>query len=274
MPDFRNAPIRQKLLVILMITTTAALLLAGVCIVGLDAVLFRRALQRVLDALASIVGDNSTAALAFDDRQVAKETLSALRARPHMVTACLYRENGDLFARYERGEQAPSCPAPSPAGENRFTSAGLTVSRPILLNGARIGTLVLFYDLGEVMQQIKLYTGVVLFILILSSLLALVLSSRLRAIIATPITRLAQAAASVSESGDYGIRVQKDAEDELGILVESFNEMLRRIQSRDVEIQNARNSLETTLTSIGDAVISTDVSGRVVFANPVARALL
>ena len=70
--------------------------------------------------------------------------------------------------------------------------------------------------------------------------------------------------------------------------MDAFNEMLAGIQSRDNELkkalaareeafeeaETARNSLQTTLASIGDAVISTDVEGRVVFANPVAQALL
>ncbi|HEY1341209.1 MAG TPA: PAS domain S-box protein, partial [Bryobacteraceae bacterium] len=98
--------------------------------------------------------------------------------------------------------------------------------------------------------------------------------TRLRNIVAGPVTRLAQAATSVSETADYSIRVPKDSADELGLLVESFNRMLTRVQSRDAEIQNARNLLETTLASIGDAVISTDIEGRIVFANSVARALL
>jgi PAS domain S-box-containing protein len=41
-----------------------------------------------------------------------------------------------------------------------------------------------------------------------------------------------------------------------------------------MEVQNARHSLQTTLTSIADAVISTDTTGRIVFVNPVAQSLL
>lgn len=40
------------------------------------------------------------------------------------------------------------------------------------------------------------------------------------------------------------------------------------------DAQNARDSLKTTIASIGDAVISTDAKGRIVFANKVAHSLL
>ncbi|HYY98879.1 MAG TPA: PAS domain S-box protein, partial [Pyrinomonadaceae bacterium] len=49
--------------------------------------------------------------------------------------------------------------------------------------------------------------------------------------------------------------------------------LLERSRRAEREAREARRSLETTLRSIGDAVISTDASGRVVFMNPVAERL-
>jgi PAS domain S-box-containing protein len=110
----------------------------------------------------------------------------------------------------------------------------------------------------------------------------------LRAIVTTPISNLARVAARVSATRDYSIRAERQSGDELGVLVESFNEMLGAIQFRDDELLkaildreqalreagSARDSLKTTLASIGDAVISTDLNGRVFFANRVAQSLL
>src|SRR5689334_15508153 len=135
MIDFHNAPIRRKLLVIIMLTTAIALALAGIGMVALDSILFQRALRRDLLAMARIAGENSTAALTFDDPQVATETLSALRARPHMVAACIYRENGSLFARYTRTGAGTNCPPPRPVESIESARDGLRVYHPILLHG-------------------------------------------------------------------------------------------------------------------------------------------
>jgi PAS domain S-box-containing protein len=113
-----------------------------------------------------------------------------------------------------------------------------------------------------------------LIILLTSSLIAFVLATRLQKLIAAPIARLAHAASSVSQNDDYSVRVEKDTHDELGVLIDAFNEMLTRVQERTRDVQDARYLLETTLTSIGDAVISTDLTGHIIFANPVARSLL
>lgn len=292
MNSLRDMPIKQKLLVIIMLVTTVALLLSGVGTVIADSILFRAAMQRDISALAQIVADNSTAALAFDDPGTAAETLASLRARPHLVAACIYRPSGEMFARYVRPGGAEGCP-PGEAGTKApdqliFTSTKLMIRRPIDLNQRRIGTLVLLYDLAEISERAKLYGQTVLVILLVSSLIAFVLSSRLRAIIAAPISQLANAARAVSETQDYSIRAQKTSGDELGALADGFNEMLSRIQSQDKELRKAllaqeaalkqsqevRDSLRTTLASIGDAVISSDTRGRVVFANPIAQSLL
>jgi PAS domain S-box-containing protein len=270
----RDLPIRQKLLAIMLVTTGTALLLAGTGIVISDSILYRTRMQRDLSSLATIIGDSSTAALSFDDPRVAAETLHALRARPHMVAACIYRPDGKIFAEYLRDGAKGACPPPAQQEDVRFTRDAVSASHPVLLGNQRIGTLVLLSDAGEIYEEIVVYAKIVLAILLGASVIAFLLSYGLRDLIAGPTLRLAQAAASISKTGDYSVRVEKDSKDELGLLVDAFNEMLKRTEERDLEIQNARTSLETTLASIGDAVVSTDTEGRIVFANPVARQLL
>ena len=285
---FRDMPIKQKLMAIIMFVTAAALVLAGAGIVIADSFLFRAAMQRDISALAQIVADNSIAALAFDDPQSARQTLMSLRARPHLKAACIYRPDGRVFASYMSPGARAECPAAHGLDEIRFTPAGLSIRRPIALNGRRLGTLVLLYDLGELGEHITLYADAVFLILLMSSFVAFLLSSKLRAFVAGPISQLAKATRAVSETRDYSVRAQKLSSDDLGALADGFNEMLAQIQTQDSELRKAllaqaaalkesqeiRESLRTTLASIGDAVISTDAEGRVAFVNAVAQSLV
>ncbi|HLK20342.1 MAG TPA: ATP-binding protein [Bryobacteraceae bacterium] len=249
MRNLRDIPIGQKLMIIIMVTTTSALLLASLGIVFADSLLFRGYLRRDLSALTRIIADNSTAALAFDDPKSASETLAALRARPHVIGACIYRLNATILANYSR-QNSFACPPPEIESAIRFTSDRLTVAAPVLLNGSRIGSLLLVYDLGEIYDRIVLYGGTVLGVLLASSALALLLSSRLRAVIATPISQLVSATTSVAQTGDYRIRAQRFSNDELGTLVDRFNEMLAGIQSRDDDLKKALLERELALMEV------------------------
>ena len=247
MQSFRDIPIKRKLVIVIMLTTTTALLLAGVGIVASDSILFRQYLQRDLSALARIVADNSTASLAFNDPKTATETLAALRARPHIVTACIYRPDGTMLANYARPDAPSGCPPVSHQDELRFGEQDLTDSREIILSGRRMGTLVMAYDLDEIAARTRLYSGTVLVVLLFSSLVAFLISERLGNIIASPISQLARTTTSVSETSDYSIRAQKLSGDELGVLVDRFNEMLASIQSRENHLRIALHDREEAL---------------------------
>jgi signal transduction histidine kinase len=239
MRTFRDTPIRQKLVIIVMVTTATALGLAGLGVVAFDSYFFRRSLERDLSSLAKITADNTTAALAFNDPRTAIEALGALRARPHLVAACIYRPDETIFAAYSRQGGRPECPASGADDETLFTKTGLVVSRAVILTGRRIGTLVLLYDLDEIGERIRIYGATVLGVLLVSSLVAFLLSSKLRDVIATPIAQLAGAMTSVSETGDYSTRVKKLSGDELGVLADRFNEMLAGIESRETSLRTA-----------------------------------
>ncbi len=280
-------PIGRKLLVLMMAPVAVALLVAGIGIVLSDSAFFSSYLQRDIETLVRILTDNTTAALAFDDPKSAEETLAALRAKTHVVAVCIYRDAA-MFARYSRDADTNACPASAPPDGVKWSRRTAVASRGILLKGRRIGALVLFYDLGELYERMVLYGATVLVLLIAASIVGFVLASRLRPIIATPIAQLVRTTSQVSVTKDYSIRAPKLSGDELGALVDTFNEMLASIQGRESDLsraleargealrdaQRARDSLATTLASIGEAVISTDVEGRIVLVNRTAQILL
>lgn len=142
MRSFRDIPIEQKLMVIIMSVAAAALLLAGLGIVITDSYLFRGAMQRDISALAQIVADNSTAALAFNDPRTAADTLASLGARPHLLAACIYRPVERPSPAICAPGQTARCPAGSAPDEMRFTKEGLVIRRSIMLDERRIGSAV------------------------------------------------------------------------------------------------------------------------------------
>jgi signal transduction histidine kinase len=235
---YQHWPVRRKLLALIMATTTFALAVSAAGILIADSRFFRETLNEDLGALSEIIADTSTAALAFDDAKVAAETLSALRARPHLIAACIYRAGGTVFASYFRAGSTAVCPAPPTDGTQvSELDDSISLSRPILLSGRTIGRLTLLYDLDEIRQRRLLYGGTVIGIAIISGILAALFSSRLRKLITDPVFALVKTSTLVSTTNDYSVRAEKLTGDEMGLLVDAFNDMLGRIELRDEELK-------------------------------------
>src|SRR5690349_12215477 len=107
----RDTPIRYKLMRVILLTSGAVLLLTCAAYFIYEFFTFRQSTVRQLSVLGEIVATNSTAALAFDSRADAEEMLTALKAEPHIVSACLYDKDGALFARYPTSLPVTEFPA-------------------------------------------------------------------------------------------------------------------------------------------------------------------
>ncbi|MGD0920158.1 MAG: PAS domain S-box protein [Terriglobia bacterium] len=245
MSGYRDLSIRRKLTTIIMLTSGVAILLACAAFVLYDLVTFRRAMTRDLSTVAEIIGQNSTAALAFNDPKAATQVLVALRAKPNVVFACTYTWSGEVFARYQREDVKTSSlpPAPQPDG-SRYGGGRLAIFRRIILDGQPVGTIYIESDLSEMDLRLKRYAGIVGLVMLVSSFVAFLLSSKLQRVVSEPILGLAQTAKAVSLGKNYSIRAVKHNQDELGLLVDGFNEMLAQIQARDDKLQRHREHLE------------------------------
>jgi signal transduction histidine kinase/ActR/RegA family two-component response regulator len=88
------------------------------------------------------------------------------------------------------------------------------------------------------------HAGGMLVVLVVLGAAAVLLASVMQRPISDPIIHLAQTAKAVTLLKDYRIRAIQQTEDEVGILISAFNEMLREIQRREEELQHHRETLE------------------------------
>ena len=137
----KNIPIKQKLMLILMLTSIIVLLLACTAFIVYDFVTFRHDMVQDVSFLAKIIGENSTAALVFNDGHAAEEILASLNVIPYIVSAYICTKDGRVFARYLRRDVKGN-PAPSLSQGNtyRFENKHLVLCQQIIFDGRnRIG---------------------------------------------------------------------------------------------------------------------------------------
>jgi len=253
---FHRLSIKSKLMTIIMTTTVVALVLASLAFHVNDYISFRQKMVSDIEALANIAGLNSRSALMFDDPKFAENALAALSTKQHVIYACIFDNNGSVFAQYRRPGDSLVLQPPLPGDDRHwYESRNLLLFKKIIFNGKPYGTVYIQYDAGELRAQMGQYLLISLIIISATFCVALVLSLVFQRLISAPVLRLAQTARSISQNRDYSIRAKKDAGDEVGVLIDGFNEMLSEIQRRDdtleeqvesrtVELQKARAEAE------------------------------
>ncbi|GBC60224.1 hypothetical protein DENIS_1175 [Desulfonema ishimotonii] len=237
--------IKHKLILIIMITSGITLLLASIAFVTKEILSFRQKLVEDLSTLAEVVGMNSEGALVFDDRYTAERHLAAFRTHPGIVFACIYRADGGVFAVYSATGHFEKGTPPTLRGTSHyFDDRYLYLFQQIFVEREMIGTVFIQHDLKEMRLELKEYMVIVCTIIFVGFLVALMLSSFLQRIISRPIRELAGTARTITQEKDYSVRARKYSEDEIGMLIDGFNEMLREIQSREKELSAHREHLE------------------------------
>jgi signal transduction histidine kinase/ActR/RegA family two-component response regulator len=248
MPRFlspANSSIKRKLMLIIMGVSLAALLLVSGAFVLYDHLTFRESMTHDLWTLADVIGNQSTAALKFDDEANAREVLSALRVESHIISACLYK-NGKVFAQYSNKKSARERLPQRPQADGlRFEHDRLFLFRSIFDNaGQTIGTIYFSSDLGELDDRLVHFSQITGLFMLLALPVTFLLSFHLQRIISKPIFELTATAQAVSTQRNYSLRAVKRSHDELGQLIDRFNEMLGQIQDQDAALHQAQDKLE------------------------------
>ena len=241
----RDLPIKHKLMIITVVTSGVALLVACSAFALYERAAFRRAMARDFGVIADIIDGHVASGLAANDPAAITQTLATLRAQPCIIGACVYTRNGAVVAQYRRADDGDrfEFPAPEPTG-HWFRSDRLDTFKTIGLAGASIGVVYLGSDLRELHDRAWRCFTIIAALLLACSLMALVLAARLQRIISEPIVDLAQTVATVAAGQNYSLRANQRSDDELGRLVDGFNQMLAQIQARDAALQAAHDHLE------------------------------
>ncbi len=271
---FKDAPIQRKLLLLIFLTSVIAMLLMCGTFFTYEFITFRKATLRQISTLGEVIANNSTAALAFQNQDDARETLSALKAESYVIAAALYDQDGKLFAVYPANFSSLELPRTPGATGYRFEPSRLAGFQPVVQRGKRLGTLYLEFETGTAMSEwVRFSLGIALIIAAIILLVTFALSRVLQRQISRPILALANTARAVAERHDYSVRAVKQDADEIGLLTESFNQMLTQIQEQTRALSESEARARAVLDSAISAVVVTDGRGTIIDWNARAETM-
>jgi two-component system, sensor histidine kinase and response regulator len=257
---FADLPIERKLRVVIMVPAIAVFAVAMITHIAMNLLHLHDDLQWSAARVARVTGVSTIDALRSGDNKAALKAMNGLRDEWLVSEAEVLGANGQVLATYRRGQDDAHLEAA--AAQN---AAAIAHSVPrfdplhprLLLHGSQfhiiaavvrndqvLGFVHILVPLEVLYPDWRGYVLITLAAIAAAVLTAYWLAARLQHQISGPIVNLAHTMQRVSLEEDYSLRVERNSQDEVGSLIDGFNQMLGQIRHRDSRLEKYRQFLE------------------------------
>jgi methyl-accepting chemotaxis protein len=236
----RNRSLRTKLNLLFLSCTTVILFFTVGAFVLNDVKVIKSSLAEHLLVLGGALGDNCRSALAFEDQEMASETLGALKLDSSVVYGCVYQDGAEEpFAQFGK---LPEGLPPRPEGltdGHHFTDTGyLEAVKPIFENEEQVGSIRLIASMAQVRQQLIHYAMIVACSLGVAAAAILGVAFAVTVMISRPVQRVARVLKLVAD-GDYSQKIEINSGDEIGQMASSLNVAIDAVANAVQEVKDA-----------------------------------
>ena len=196
-----------------------------------------------LETLARILESNTTAALRFDDPDIARQYVSSLSEEPDIERVTIFDAADNVFAAYNRTQDLVQTPPPTTLGVSTDKDY-ILIAHEVTFGEERLGTILIEISTRSLRNSVLnlLWTNIAF--LFGGLAITTALAYRLQKFITTPINELVEVTKSIASEQDYSTKATKHSDDEIGSLVDSVNKMLETLQKRDEEQRSTNSILE------------------------------
>lgn len=192
---------------------------------------------------AKIVGSYAASDLAFENRESALVSLSFLESDVSIINVHLFNEKGRHFVSLYKDDAIPDLELVG-STKHIFTDSELLVGEPITVEGELFGYILIQASTKAYADDYERNIRYFLLLFLGLSVIVVVIAGPMASLITAPMHELVNATKKVSRENDYITKVKVDSEDEIGELVDAFNEMLLQINTREKERDQANVSVK------------------------------
>ena len=257
---FADLPIERKLRVVILVPATAVFAVAMIAHIAMNLMHLRNELLWNAERLAKVTGASTIEALQLGDYKAARKAMSGLRDEWLVSDAEVLAPNGRKLATYRRGQNdvhlasaaeqnSFAIPHAEPAADPPHPQMFLRASQfhivaAVERNQQVLGFVHILVPFEVLYPDWRGYLLITLAGTAAAVLTAYWLAARLQQQISGPIVNLAHIMQRVSAEEDYSLRVERSSQDEVGSLIDGFNQMLGQIRHRDSRLEKYRQFLE------------------------------
>jgi len=236
--------LKDKLSYTIMITGTVISMLAISIYVVFDIVNLKKTKREDVAVLAKIIAENNQAALLFNDAAAAEESLYSLIANKDIEYVCILDKNSNIFS--ESNFTNTVIHPPKTKTEIGEHPNQIEAFYNISFQGDNLGSLYIRSNLDQVNKQVNLAIIMGGIILLIAIVATYILTTIIKKTVTNPILELASLSAQISNNKDYTTKINIKRDDEIGVLADSFNNMLGEIDKQSIELINAKIKAESS----------------------------
>lgn len=250
--------LKTKLTWVIMLTCGILLLVLSSIVLVAEIYASKQALKQDVGILADSLSAQLSRPLLLEQRQVAERSLATLSRQGNIHAAYLFNRRGEPFAEYLKPQQntlvvrslRKDFPTAGrfPLNEQYHSSLRhLSLLVPVTFEGQTVGGIYLLSNLEPVYGRLSgtLFGMLTAFLLLL--LTSWFLGGWMHKPVSGPLLKLAGLMQDVAVSRNYAIRAEKVSRDEIGILVDGFNQMLQQIEAQRDSLTRHQHQLEMTV---------------------------
>lgn len=226
-----------------------------------------------LISIADLIVDYSKPALLFSDKDSAQKLLNSIKTKNNLDDVILYDYNANKVAGFGKLYEDDNY--------NSFKTEMLAQCDPVSCKTGRIiyheddiiGSLYIRSNLNNLKDQEKLFINSFGVVFIIALSFSIILVAILQKIITLPIISLSNLANKISTEKNYSLRSEISHNDEVGTLAKTFNEMLEKIQEREVALVKA-NKAKSEFVANTSHEIRTPINNIIGFSEILDKILL
>jgi PAS domain S-box-containing protein len=239
MLPLRDLPIKRKITAIFLGVCGAALACFAVILFAFQWSEIRSEVVGSVNVAAKLVADHAAHSVSEGDLTEVNELLASLATAPEIKAAVVVDLEGRTLASFGKGAEMLQLTHL----DGQIVSAGkLYLTEPIQSQGRRVATLHLKADYHDpAMVLLRSFCAALCAAFVFSAGFTLLMLRPSRRLLVEPIQQLAATAAKIGQSRDFRLRAPKHSNDELGLLADTFNQMLGQVEAREAALKEAEH---------------------------------